>query len=91
VSDLLEYKGYSGTVEYSAADQVLHGRVLGIRSMLTYEGTSLDSLRRDFEETIDDYIEDTADLRDWETAKAEFDTDPVTFSSEEIMKEFGLR
>jgi predicted HicB family RNase H-like nuclease len=61
VSDLLEYKGYSGTVEYSATDQVLHGKVLGIRSMLSYEGTSLDSLRHDFEDTLDDYLETCAE------------------------------
>jgi hypothetical protein len=58
--------------------------------MLSYEGTSLDSLRRDFEDTLDDYLEDAADLRDWKAAKAEFDADPVTFSNEDIMKEFGL-
>jgi uncharacterized protein (DUF1778 family) len=38
-----------------------------------------------------DVIEDAIDLRDWKTAKAEFDADPVTFSNEEIMGEFGLR
>jgi hypothetical protein len=36
-------------------------------------------------------IEDAADLRDWKAAKAEFDADPVTFSNEAIMKEFGLQ
>lgn len=37
-----------------------------------------------------DIIEDAIDLREWETAKAEFDKDPVTYSCEEIMREFGL-
>ena len=57
MSNLLEYKGYCGTVEYSNADNVLHGKVLGIRSLLSYEGDSLDSLRHDFEDVIDDYLE----------------------------------
>ena len=57
MSNLLEYKGYYGTVEYSNADNVLHGKVLGIRSLLSYEGISLTSLRNDFEDVIDDYLE----------------------------------
>jgi predicted HicB family RNase H-like nuclease len=57
MSDFLEYKGYSGTIEYSAADNVLHGKILGIRSLLSYEGNSLDSLRNDFEDMIDDYLQ----------------------------------
>jgi hypothetical protein len=36
-------------------------------------------------------IEDATDLRDWKEAKAEFDKEPVTYSNDEIMREFGLR
>lgn len=38
-----------------------------------------------------DVIEDATDLRDWKTAKKEFDKNPVTYSNDEIMREFGLR
>jgi predicted HicB family RNase H-like nuclease len=61
MSDLFEYKGYNGTVEYSDADKVLYGKVLGIRSLLSYEGNSLDVLRRDFEDAIDDYLDTCAE------------------------------
>jgi len=61
MSDLLDYKGYSGSIEYSATDNVLHGKVLGVRSLLSYEGNSLDSLRSDFEDIIDDYLETCAE------------------------------
>lgn len=57
MSDVMKYKGYTGSVEYSAADNVLHGKVLGIRSLLSYEGDSLQSLKEDFELTVDDYLE----------------------------------
>ena len=60
MSDLLEYKGYSGTIEYSAADKVLFGKVLGVKSLLSYEGSSLESLQHDFEDMIDDYLETCA-------------------------------
>ena len=57
MNNLLEYKGYYGTVEYSNIDNVLFGKVVGIRSLLSYEGSSLDSLRHDFEDVINDYLE----------------------------------
>ena len=38
-----------------------------------------------------DIIEDATDLRDWEEAHAEYLADPVTYSMDEVMKEFGLR
>jgi len=68
MSDLFEYKGYNGTVEYSDVDKVLFGKVLGIRSLLSYEGDSLSSLRHDFEDVIDDYLE-TCTERDVEPEK----------------------
>ena len=34
--NVMEYKGYSGTVEYSAEDNVLYGKVTGIRSLVSY-------------------------------------------------------
>ncbi len=37
-----------------------------------------------------DIIEDATDLRDWNEAYEEYKADPVTYSHEEVMKEFGL-
>ncbi len=53
----LAYKGYCGTVEFSAADNILFGKVIGIRSLVSYEGDSVTSLQKDFEGAIDDYLE----------------------------------
>lgn len=36
-------------------------------------------------------IEDELDLRDWDKAKAEYDKNPVSFSLEEVMEEFGIK
>lgn len=57
MSNLIEHKGYYGTVEYSAPDNVLYGKVIGIRGLISYEGTSLQALKEDFEGAIDDYLE----------------------------------
>lgn len=38
MSSLLSYKSYNGTVEYSREDSCLFGKVIGIKSLLPYEG-----------------------------------------------------
>ena len=38
MSDLLSYKNYNGTVEYSKEDGCLFGKVVGIKSWLSHEG-----------------------------------------------------
>ena len=56
--DYLEYKGYKGSVEYSKEDNCLFGKVQGMsKDLITYEGQTLDELRKDFEDGIDSYIE----------------------------------
>ena len=49
----MKYKGYSGTVERSADDNTLFGQVIGIKSLISYEGNNVDELRADFEGTVD--------------------------------------
>ena len=56
MSQTMEYKGYSGSVLYSAADKLLHGRVVGIRDAITYEGTNVRSLEKNFKAAIDEYL-----------------------------------
>ena len=57
--DYLEYKGYKGSVEYSKEDNCLCGKVQGMsnKALILYEGTTINELRKDFEEGIDSYLE----------------------------------
>ena len=57
MNNMLEYKGFYGTVEFSENDNVLFGKVIGINSLISYEGDSVKSLREDFEGAVDDYLE----------------------------------
>lgn len=54
---LLNYKGYYGSVEYFSEDALLYGKVLGINSLISYEGESVAELQQDFEGAVDDYLE----------------------------------
>lgn len=58
----LRYKGYTGSVEYSEEDNCFYGTVLGMKHAgILYEGTSVESLKKDFEESIDFYLQDCAE------------------------------
>ncbi len=58
----MEYKGYVGTVEYSAEDGCFIGRIHGIRDSVTFEGESVAELRTDFENAVDSYLTTCAEI-----------------------------
>lgn len=61
MSDLIEYKGYLGSVSFSDEDEVFHGRLEFIRDLVTYEATDAKSLKLAFREAVDDYLDLCAD------------------------------
>jgi predicted HicB family RNase H-like nuclease len=56
MSNYLHYKNYTGSVEFSEEDAVFHGRVIGIKDLLSFEGESVDAITRDFHHTVDEYL-----------------------------------
>ena len=58
----MEYKGYIGSVEFSEEDGIFFGKVTGIRSLISYEGTDVKSLVEDFHGAVDDYLQLSDDL-----------------------------
>ena len=54
----LEYKGYTGSIEYSKEDDLLYGKVLGIQGLISYEGKTGKELEEDFKEAIEVYLTD---------------------------------
>lgn len=57
MSDLLEYKGYSGSVDYSAEDGCLVGEVLFIEGKIAYCGDSISEITEMFQTAVDDYLQ----------------------------------
>jgi predicted HicB family RNase H-like nuclease len=53
----LEYKGYLGTFAFDKDADEFHGRVVGLRDVITFEGRSVDELRKALAESVDDYLE----------------------------------
>ena len=56
MSNTMEYKGYIGSVEFSEADTLFFGKVMGIRALISYEGTTAQELIDDFRGAVDDYL-----------------------------------
>lgn len=56
MSSIMKYKEYIGSVEFSEEDKVFYGKVLGIQSLISYEGENAKELIQDFHFAIDDYL-----------------------------------
>ncbi len=55
--DMMEAKGYHGSVHYNDEDRVFYGKLEFIRGLISYEGQDVRSLRAAFEEAVEDYLE----------------------------------
>lgn len=53
----MEYKGYTAAIEFDDEAGVFHGAVQHLRDVITFEGTSVDELRREFRASVEDYLE----------------------------------
>ena len=56
MNNIMEYKGYVGSVEFSEENSLFFGKVQGIRSLISYEGTNASELVSDFHGAVDDYL-----------------------------------
>lgn len=52
----MEYKGYRASVSYDASAEIFHSEVLNTRTVLTFQGNSVDELKAAFRDTVDDYL-----------------------------------
>lgn len=56
MNNTMQYKDYLGSVEFSEKDNLFYGKVLGIRSLISYEGRTATELVKDFHGAVDDYL-----------------------------------
>ena len=53
---MMQYKGYIGKVEVDAEAKILHGEVIGIRDVVTFQADSVNKLEKEFRASVDDYL-----------------------------------
>ena len=52
----MSHKGYTARVEFDDRDNIFVGRVLGIRTMISFHGETVAGLRREFKAAVDDFL-----------------------------------
>lgn len=53
---MMQYKGYFGKVDYDDEAQILHGEVLGIKDVITFQADKASKIEKAFHDSIDDYL-----------------------------------
>lgn len=57
----MTYNGYAAQIGYSDEDELLIGRIVGIRDIITFHGESIEEIRSSFHEAVDFYLETCAE------------------------------
>jgi predicted HicB family RNase H-like nuclease len=57
----MNFQRYTARVEYDERDDIFVGRVLGLRSIISFHGRTVTELRREFASAIKDYLADCAE------------------------------
>ena len=54
----MTHKGYTARIEFDERDNIFVGRVLGLRTMISFHGENVAQLRSEFEAAIEDFLLD---------------------------------
>jgi predicted HicB family RNase H-like nuclease len=57
MKDVLTYKGFIGSVHFSAEDEIFYGKIEAINDLIMFEGKTVQELKKNFHEAVDDYLE----------------------------------
>lgn len=59
----MKYKGYHGHVNYDEKAKLFHGEVIGLRDVITFQGTSVEELEQAFKDSVDEYLDFCKELK----------------------------
>ena len=57
MGNIIEHKGYFGTIEPSVEDGVLYGKIMGINDLVTYEADNIKDPEKEFRVSVEDYLD----------------------------------
>lgn len=57
MSNYIHYRDYTGSIEFSEEDEIFHGKVIGIKALISFEGDSVKAITEDFHSAVDEYLE----------------------------------
>ena len=53
----MQYKGYIGRVEFDDEAELFHSEVINTHDVITFQGTTQEEIKREFQISIEGYIE----------------------------------
>lgn len=54
---MISYKGFIGDVNFDSDARIFCGEVINTRTVITFQGQSVDEIEKEFRASIDDYLE----------------------------------
>ena len=57
MKNIILYKEFIGSVQFSAADACFFGKIEGIDDLVTFEGSEVGELKNAFREAVEDYLD----------------------------------
>lgn len=57
IGAVLKFRNYQGSIEYDEESETLHGKVLHVRDLVTYEAETAKELKKAFQDSVNDYLE----------------------------------
>ncbi|MEW5910929.1 MAG: type II toxin-antitoxin system HicB family antitoxin [Thermodesulfobacteriota bacterium] len=54
--NVIKYKDYLGAFSYDPEADIFHGEVVNIADVVTFQGRSLDQLKRALKDSVEDYL-----------------------------------
>lgn len=58
----INYKGYYARIEFDPEDHIFVGRIVGLRDVIGFHGTSVEELESAFKEAVHDYLDTCKEL-----------------------------
>jgi len=58
MKDVLNYRGFIGSVHFSADDHIFYGKIEGVTDLVTFEGETVKELTDAFHYMVDEHIKD---------------------------------
>ena len=59
MDNIMKYKDYCAEIRYSDEDRCFWGKIDGLKNnLILFEGNTVEELRKDFENAVNDYIDD---------------------------------
>lgn len=56
MKNLLQYKGYYGSVEYDSGEPIFYGKIEYVKALVSYEAKDAIGIKKAFHEAVDHYL-----------------------------------